>query len=143
MDSVWTGLASYVLGDNVDNLNFGGTGNFIGAGNTLDNTLVGGAGNDVLAGGLGNDIMNGGLGNDMFVFGSGHDAVLGFGANPDGAHDQINVAGLGITAASFAADVAISGVAGSTVVTIGANTLTLVGVADAASITLADFILAG
>ncbi|MDH4558423.1 heme peroxidase [Pseudomonas sp. BN417] len=142
LDTVWTGLASYFLGDNLDNLNFGGTGNFLGAGNTLDNTLVGGAGNDVLAGGFGNDIMNGVLGNDMFVFGSGHDAVLGFGANPDGSQDQINVAGLGITAASFAADVAISGVAGSTVVTIGANTLTLVGVADAASINQADFILA-
>ncbi|WAG80596.1 heme peroxidase [Metapseudomonas furukawaii] len=137
LDSVWTGLAFYVLSDNVENLYFGGTGDFIGAGNALANTLVGGTGNDVLSGGLGNDIMDGGLGNDLFAFSSGHDSILGF-----GTEDQIYVAHLGITAASFAADVAISGDAGSTVVTIGSNTLTLVGVADFSSVTQADFILA-
>ena len=49
-DTVWTSLASYTLDANVENLFFGGSGNFVGVGNVLANMLVGGAGNDVLIG---------------------------------------------------------------------------------------------
>ncbi|MNR63516.1 hypothetical protein D3C85_1858500 [compost metagenome] len=49
-DTVWTSLVNYALGANVDNLYFGGSGNFRGTGNGLANTLVGGAGNDVIIG---------------------------------------------------------------------------------------------
>ncbi|EJM57624.1 heme peroxidase family protein,putative calcium-binding protein, partial [Pseudomonas sp. GM49] len=59
IDTVWTSLASYTLGANVENLNNGGSGTFAGTGNALDNTLVGGAGVDVLIGGAGADTMAG------------------------------------------------------------------------------------
>ena len=39
---------SYTLGANLENLTYTGVGNFVGAGNTLDNIMVGGAGNDLL-----------------------------------------------------------------------------------------------
>ncbi|MFZ6050358.1 calcium-binding protein, partial [Pseudomonas sp. CR3202] len=65
-DTVSTSLASYTLGANLESLFFGGSGNFTGTGNELDNILVGGAGNDVLIGGAGFDVMAGGLGNDVY-----------------------------------------------------------------------------
>ena len=48
----------------VENLTFTGAGNFAGTGNTLANTITGGANNDSLTGGAGNDTLNGGAGND-------------------------------------------------------------------------------
>ncbi|MBD2837697.1 heme peroxidase [Pseudomonas sp. JM0905a] len=143
VDTVWTSLASYTLGVNVENLFFGGNGNFTGTGNGLDNTVQGGAGNDRLTGGAGNDTLIGGLGNDTFVFGVGfgQDRIQGFDANPGGGQDLLNIASLGITAATFAANVAITDVGADTRVTIGANSITLVGVADATTITQADFIV--
>ncbi|WP_223532300.1 peroxidase family protein [Pseudomonas sp. BF-R-30] len=72
-DTVWTSLASYTLGANVENLFFGGSGNFAGTGNALDNIIVGGAGNDVLIGGVGNDTIIGGAGADSMVGGVGND----------------------------------------------------------------------
>ncbi|MNP24515.1 Endo-1,3-1,4-beta-glycanase ExsH [compost metagenome] len=72
-DTVWTSLASYTLGANVENLYFGGSGNFAGSGNELDNTIVGGAGNDVLIGGAGNDVIIGRAGADTMAGGVGSD----------------------------------------------------------------------
>ena len=66
-DEVRTSLASYTLGANVENLRYTGTGDFTGTGNTLANTLTGGAGNDLLDGGSGIDTMIGGAGNDVYV----------------------------------------------------------------------------
>ncbi|KPU56028.1 hemolysin-type calcium-binding repeat family protein [Pseudomonas fluorescens] len=143
-DTVWTSLASYTLGANVDNLFFGGSGNFAGNGNGLDNILVGGAGNDVLNGGGGNDVMSGGVGNDTFVFdgaGFGTDTILNFGANPGAAQDLLNLTGLGITSATFAANVSITANGADTVVGIGADTIHLVGV-NSAAVDQTDFILA-
>ena len=88
-----TALASYTLGNNLENLTFIGTGNFTGTGNVAANVLTGGAGNDTLSassgndtlvGGAGNDTMDGGLGNDVFRFGTGFgtDRINGFGASP-------------------------------------------------------------
>ena len=57
-DTVKTTLASYTLGPNVENLTFTGKGNFVGTGNTLANTITGGAGNDTLNGGAGNDTIS-------------------------------------------------------------------------------------
>ncbi|MGF6092986.1 peroxidase family protein, partial [Pseudomonas sp. 18173] len=124
-DTVWTTLGNYTLGNNVDNLFFGGGGNFIGVGNALGNTLVGGAGNDFLVGGGGNDVMSGGVaGNDTFVFaaaGFGNDTIVGFGASPVGAQDMLDIAGLGINSATFAANVSIAADGADTVVGIGAD----------------------
>ncbi|MGO8069770.1 M10 family metallopeptidase C-terminal domain-containing protein, partial [Rhizobium leguminosarum] len=55
-DLIRTVLSSYALTNiaNVENLAFIGTGDFIGTGNALANTIIGGAGNDLLDGGTGN-----------------------------------------------------------------------------------------
>ncbi|MGO4312868.1 calcium-binding protein, partial [Pseudomonas sp. KB_15] len=142
-DTVWTSLASYTLGANVENLYFGGSGNFVGTGNELANIIVGGAGNDVLTGGGGNDVMSGVVGNDTFVFavaGFGNDTILNFGANPVG-QDLLNITALGITSATFAANVSITANGADTVVGIGVDSIRLVGVSSAA-VDQTDFILA-
>ncbi|MBV7576881.1 calcium-binding protein, partial [Pseudomonas sp. PDM32] len=122
-DSVWTSLGTYTLGADVENLFFGGSGNFVGAGNALSNMLVGGASNDILIGGGGNDLMSGGVaGNDIFEFGAagfGNDTILDFGANPVG-QDLLNITALGINSATFAANVTITANGADTVVGIGA-----------------------
>ncbi|MCA3864198.1 MAG: cadherin domain-containing protein, partial [Burkholderia sp.] len=85
-DTVQTGLASYTLGTNVENLVYTGTTAFTGTGNTLNNALTGGAGNDTLSGGDGNDTLtglggsdtlNGGAGNDTLNGGAGTDTLVG------------------------------------------------------------------
>ncbi|MNR22624.1 Endo-1,3-1,4-beta-glycanase ExsH [compost metagenome] len=144
-DTVWTSLSSYTLGANVESLFFGGSGNFAGTGNTLNNTIVGGAGNDVLTGGGGNDLLSSGIGgNDTFVFaaaGFGNDAIFNFGVNPAAGQDLLNITGLGITSATFAANVSIATDGADTMVGIGADTIRLVGV-DSAAVDQTDFILA-
>jgi len=143
VDTVWTSLASSTLDANVENLFFGGSGNFAGNGNGLDNILVGGAGNDVLNGGGGHDTLVGGAGNDAFVFdgaGFGNDAILDFGANPGAGQDLLDVTGLAISSATFAADVSITADGADTVVGIGVDSIRLVGVSSAA-VDQTDFIL--
>ncbi|RAI66487.1 heme peroxidase [Pseudomonas fluorescens] len=143
-DAVWTSLASYTLSDNVETLFFGGTGNFVGTGNALSNAIVGGAGNDVITGGGSNDLMSGGIaGNDTFMFaaGFGNDTILNFSANPGAGQDLLNLAALGITSATFAANVTITASGADTVVGIGADTIHLVGV-NSAAVDQTDFILA-
>ncbi|MDH4870512.1 calcium-binding protein, partial [Pseudomonas sp. BN515] len=143
IDSVTTTNASYTLGANLENLAFSGAGAFSGTGNALANRITGGAGNDTLNGLAGNDTLIGGLGDDTFVFaaGFGNDTIQGFDANPGGGQDLLNIASLGISAATFAANVAITDLGADTRVTIGANSITLVGVADATTVTQADFIV--
>ncbi|AYC33300.1 heme peroxidase [Pseudomonas cavernae] len=144
-DSVWTSLASYTLGVNVEHLYFEGSGNFVGTGNELGNTIGGGAGNDTLTGGAGDDVLNGGLGNDTFVFaaaGFGNDTIQSFfDTNPNGGQDLLNIAGLGINSATFAANVSITADGADTVVGIGVDSIRLVGVSSAA-VDQTDFNLA-
>ena len=74
MDEIKSTANSYTLGINVENLTFIGSGNFVGTGNSIANTIIGGNGNDMLNGGSGgNDILNGGLGADAMTGGSGND----------------------------------------------------------------------
>ena len=70
-DLVKTTLSSYTLGAHVEKLSYTGTGNFGGAGNNLNNTITGGAGNDWLNGGTGNDVLTGGEGGDTYWFALG------------------------------------------------------------------------
>ncbi|AQZ34168.1 heme peroxidase [Pseudomonas sp. LPH1] len=135
IDTVWTSLVSYTLGANVENLIFGGSGNFTGMGNALNNYIRGGTGNDVL---------NGGAGNDIFAFGLnfGNDTVIGFDANPAGGQDLLNIAAFGLTLDTFASRVAIGDAGNDTVVTINGvdgGTITLVGVTNHTTVTVADF----
>src|SRR5262245_35698857 len=138
---------------NVDNLTFVGTGNFNGTGNALANAITSGAGNDTLSGaggddtitgGAGNDSMNGGTGLDTFVFapGFGADTIVGFDANAAGGQDLLALdPSLGITAATFNSLVIITDLGADTQVTIGANTILLLGVNGVGpnTITIDDF----
>ena len=63
-DTVEARINTYVLANHVENLVFGGTGNFNGTGNAGNNVITGGAGDDVLRGRGGNDTLNGGAGMD-------------------------------------------------------------------------------
>jgi VCBS repeat-containing protein len=71
------GLASYTLGANVEQLQFG-AGMVYGTGNEGDNVLVGNAGDNVLRGAAGADMLFGGAGDDQYLFsrGDGADTVV-------------------------------------------------------------------
>ena len=84
-DTVKTSLASYTLGNNVENLMFTGTAAFTGNGNGLNNAIVGGSGNDTLNGNAGNDTLLGGAGNDTLNGGDGNDTLYG-----DAGNDTLN-----------------------------------------------------
>jgi len=153
IDTVLSTSNVYTLSANVDNLTFVGTGNFDGTGNAQANVMVGGAGSDILSGaagddtiigGAGDDTMIGGLGNDTFVFaaGFGHDTITGFDAGATGGQDLLALdPSLGINAANFNSLVEITDLGSDTQVTIGGNTITLLGVTGvgANSITIDDF----
>ncbi|ARQ08848.1 serralysin-like metalloprotease domain-containing protein [Rhizobium etli] len=74
-DTVQTALASYTLGNNVENLTYTGSASFTGTGNGLDNTITGGAFNDTLNGGAGADTLIGGAGNDTYIVDNAGDIV--------------------------------------------------------------------
>ncbi|HEV7328881.1 MAG TPA: peroxidase family protein, partial [Bosea sp. (in: a-proteobacteria)] len=153
-------LNNIINGNDAANQLFGAGGN---------DTLNGDDGNDLLDGGDGNDILNGGNDNDTIIGGAGNDAIdVGGGFNTivynapafgndtvasfdadagGGGQDRIDVSGLGITAANFAARVGIVDLGNDTQVTIDGNTATTVrlnGVNGNGNnvITVADFILA-
>jgi Ca2+-binding RTX toxin-like protein len=65
-DMVLSSANYYTLPANVENLTLTGTGAISGAGNGLDNVLVGNAANNSLNGGAGADTMSGGLGDDGY-----------------------------------------------------------------------------
>ena len=83
-DTIRTGLTNYSLASiaNVENLTYTGTLAFSGIGNALNNVMNGGSGNDSLDGGAGDDTLNGGLGNDVLIGGLGNDTEDG-GAGDD------------------------------------------------------------
>jgi Ca2+-binding RTX toxin-like protein len=129
-----------VAGSSIEFLraNAGATGLHL-TGNELANRLVGNAGDDTLNGGAGDDSLGGGAGNDVFAFlaGFGNDTITDFDANPTGGQDLIDLVGLGITHASFAGSVTITGVA-NTLISVGGGTIRLNGVA-ASTVDITDF----
>jgi Ca2+-binding RTX toxin-like protein len=77
--------ATYIIGDNVENLTLtgssaiNGTGNAsanILTGNTANNTLVGNGGADTFIGGAGKDTLTGGAGADKFVYNFASDSTV-------------------------------------------------------------------
>jgi serralysin len=75
-DTVRTSTAHYTLGANVENLVHTGHSAFLGSGNSLDNSITGGVGNDTLKGGIGNDRLAGRGGADIISGGSGPDTFV-------------------------------------------------------------------
>lgn len=74
-----TSQSSYTLDATGRSLTYTGFGSFVGTGNALDNSIIGGNGGNTLYGGAGNDYLAGGSGNDVLVGGSGKDSLLGGG----------------------------------------------------------------
>jgi trimeric autotransporter adhesin len=74
IDTIRLQGGSYTLRDNVENLEFVVTGT--GTGNSLNNLLKGGTGNDNLDGRLGADTMEGGTGNDTYTVDNVGDSVV-------------------------------------------------------------------
>ena len=74
-DTINTGLTSMTLITNVENLTFTGVGNFTGTGNAVDNTIIGGAGNDILDGLAGVDRLTGLGGDDTYFIDSLGEAI--------------------------------------------------------------------
>jgi Ca2+-binding RTX toxin-like protein len=140
-------------GNGVDVLN-GGAGNDTLFGGDANDTLLGGIGDDFIDGGTGNNRVTGGAGNDtlvassgndIFVFaaGFGADQIIGFDADAAGGQDRLDISSFGVNAATFVGNVIITDVGADTLISsAGAESIRLVGVADATTITAADFILA-
>jgi Ca2+-binding RTX toxin-like protein len=132
-------------GDDADGL-IGGIGNDHLVGGAGNDYIEGGDGADGLVGGAGNDHLVGGTGNDVFLFaaGFGNDAIADFDANSSGGQDFLDVTALGITAANFASLVSITDLGNDTLITIGADSVTLLGVSGSGAnkITQQDFFLA-
>jgi len=126
-----------------DTLNAGAGRDVLDGGDGND-TLNGGGGVDILTGGAGNDTMTSGAGNDIFVFapGFGNDVITDFDADPAGGQDLLDISALNITSVTFAASVTIADQGDNLLISIGADSIQLVNVADPAAITQADFILA-
>jgi hypothetical protein len=59
-----------------------------------------------------------------------------------GGQDQLDISALGITAGTFAASVIITDAGADTLVTIGADSITLAGIGNAGNVDATDFILA-
>ncbi|MFO1163284.1 MAG: Calx-beta domain-containing protein [Reyranellaceae bacterium] len=82
-DSVYS-FISYVLADNIENLQLLGAADLFGVGNGVANILIGNdggnvldgqGGDDYIVGGLGNDVLKGGVGNDVLDGGAGTDTA--------------------------------------------------------------------
>jgi hypothetical protein len=76
------------------------------------------------------------------VPGFGNDRIQGFDANTVGGQDRLDVSAFGITAGNFATRVAIADVGADTLVTVdGLDTIQLLGVSNATTVTIDDFVL--
>jgi len=106
IDTVLLGLADYLLGAHLENLEMlaGGVqafGNELAnriVGNDADNVLVGGAGADTIEGGGGNDLIFGEAGGGLFVGGAGNDTIVG---SSDFATDVFRHRGAGLDGLDF------------------------------------------
>ena len=127
----------------------GGSGDDSMAGAAGNDTLIAAAGNDVLDGGNNRDTLNGGADNDLLAGGADGDTFVFSGAYGVDVISDFSVAALdefidlaGVASITDFTDLLnnhLSEVAGSAVITVGLNTLTLTGVA-AASLSVGDFL---
>ncbi|HEX8308565.1 MAG TPA: M10 family metallopeptidase C-terminal domain-containing protein [Allosphingosinicella sp.] len=94
-DEVRTALATYLLGDNVENLTGTATTGQALTGNGLANRLNGGSGNDILDGGAGADQLAGAGGNDIYVVDSADTVIEASGAGTDEVRTSLSAYALG------------------------------------------------
>jgi Ca2+-binding RTX toxin-like protein len=106
LDTIRTTLNRIILADQVENLTFTGVGNFEAFGNTLDNFVLGGAGNDSLWGDAGNDTLYGRAGNDDLIGGLGADLMNGGGG--DDRYDVDDIGDMVVEAANQGNDTVYS-----------------------------------
>ena len=105
-DKVSTTLTSYILGANLENLDYTGAAAFTGTGNELANNINGGAGADTLDGGVnakgaGVDTLVGGAGNDTYLVRNVGDVVTEAGGGTDEVQVFINGDPLGTNTVSY------------------------------------------
>jgi serralysin len=81
IDTVFTSLSTYRMGNYIENLTYTGSSTFSGTGNGLDNVMVGGSGANTLDGGAGNDTLYGYGGNDTLLGNIGNDSLYGGAGN--------------------------------------------------------------
>jgi trimeric autotransporter adhesin len=79
IDTVRATAGEFKMSANVENLVYTGSGQFIGTGNDLANTISGREGADLLSGSGGDDTLNGAGGNDQLFGGAGNDVLNGGG----------------------------------------------------------------
>jgi Ca2+-binding RTX toxin-like protein len=108
-DTVVTTLAAWTLPASVEHLVFAGEGDFRGVGNTLNNRISGGAGDDWLDGGTGNDVLTGGLGNDTYVTNTSLDVIVEL---PGEGHDTLRTTRTSVTLPDALEDLVYTGTAG-------------------------------
>lgn len=77
LDTVKTSIETYSLAGYVETLIYTGSGAFIGYGNDLANTMIGGASYDTLVGDTGGDTLRGGAGDDSLYGGDDNDKLYG------------------------------------------------------------------
>ena len=77
-------ISAYTLAAYVENMTFVGIGGFTGTGNSSNNVITGGDGDDRLDAVGGNDTVNGGLGADTLLGGTGNDKLFGGAGNDFG-----------------------------------------------------------
>lgn len=77
IDTVKASVSYSLGGTHVERLMLTGSENLNGAGNGLDNLLVGNSGNNVLKGGRGEDTLRGMSGDDVLIGGAGNDRLTG------------------------------------------------------------------
>ncbi|MDO7897546.1 polyurethane esterase [Pseudomonas citrulli] len=107
-----------------DSLVAHGTGDWL-FGQAGDDLLLGGAGNDTFVGGVGNDVMQSGGGSDTFIFNGafGQDRISGFDAG-----DKLVFIGVQGAGEGFDYRQHLSQVGSDTLLQVGDNSVTLVGV---------------
>ena len=134
-------IENVIGGQGNDTITFNAGANVI-DGQGGNDVIATGAGADTLIGGADNDTLTGGAGADTYVFGAafGVDQIVGFDALAPGGQDRIMLlSSLGVTAGTFASMVDIDASGSDTLITIGADTITLLGVA-AANVNQDDFL---
>ncbi|ESQ74630.1 calcium-binding protein [Asticcacaulis sp. AC402] len=126
-DIIYSSVTYTVFGA-VETLALTGVDNINATGNSLVNILIGNDGDNVLNGKSGADTMTGGLGSDTFLFqtSSGADRITDFNA---GQNDWININAYSGGVVNGGGVTITDAGGGNTLITMGANSITVLGVA--------------